>query len=212
MFQSKSSSKFAARLAAVSLLSAVALTTTLEAQAALDFTVTASGGGGGNNMGYNPCTAPILGPSLTIQGCLLNDTTKLINATGTENFVANGGQARVEAQDGAFTFAKIDPLNFLASEFIMNINTVQGQSGSVVFSDVSGSSASFAVGNGSNFFTITGLTALDFVSVTATGFSIQDIRQIRVTPGTNTPVPLPGALALMFVGLVGLFGARKFRK
>ena len=48
----------------------------------------------------------ILGPALTVQG-VTNQTHFLVSFTGLENLIANGGQARVEAEDGAFSYLTI---------------------------------------------------------------------------------------------------------
>jgi hypothetical protein len=183
-----------------------------------DFTVTALGGigSGGNNLVYNPCSAPILGPALTTRGCLNGaNNNLLVNAIGTENLLVNGGQARVEAADGSFTFVTIDPLNFYASSIIMNINAAA--TGSVVFSNASGSSSSFAVSSGgSNAFRIDLTSASDLVnliSFTST-VQIQDVRQVRFDIGqapTNN-VPVPASAALLGLGLLGLSIARKAKK
>ena len=63
---------------------------------------TGNSGGGTDNVIFNACSGANLGPALTVQGCLNTSHTTLVDFTSTENLVANGGQARVEAQDGAF--------------------------------------------------------------------------------------------------------------
>ena len=47
-----------------------------------------------------------------MQGCLNTEPCNSVNFTGTENLVANGGQARIEAATGtfdAFTINFADP-------------------------------------------------------------------------------------------------------
>ena len=71
------------------------------AQATLSLVEGISGGNTGtDNVVINPCDNVNEGPALTVQGCLNTDHATKVNFTGTENLVANGGQARFDAADG----------------------------------------------------------------------------------------------------------------
>lgn len=150
---------------------------------------------GGDNVVFNPCAAEVTSGT-TVSGCLNTDQSTYVTFTGTESLTVNGGQARVEAADGAFNSLLIQmasaTLGF--TQIVFNINTDSTDpTGSIailanLFSPGSAASytQSFSVANGQNFFTVISnggdvIQSLSFASdVGVNSVSFQDTRQVRI--------------------------------
>lgn len=180
---------------------------------------------GGDNVLFN--SGGLINDALTVQGRVNGN---LVNLTGTELLHSNGGQARVEALVSAGESA--DSYDYLALEMpsnrftqlVWNLNTVNGaRSGSVTFTidgvlydgpDAGTAADQFAIGNGGNFFTILadgGMTIgkVEFQSTV----QLIDTRQIRIggISEAEAPVPEPGTLLTLGLGLFGLSYFRRAR-
>lgn len=194
------------------------------ASADIIFTPSPGSNTGTDNVVFNSCSGIITGPALMVQGCLNSSTSTIVDFTGTENLVVNGGQARIEAQDGSFNSltTNLDPLATSAfTSLIFNINTALGDSGTITINVQPIAEAlvsqSFAVANGQNFFRIDAINGelIQFVNFLSTGIgmesvSFDDVRQVRIG-GVATPLPEPGVLGLlgMVLGVVGLTARRR---
>ena len=224
----------AAAVGALSLLATVPARADLVLQTGL-----VGGSGGLSNVIFNSCGLGVqLG--LTIQSCLNDSTTTLVNFSGLEDLtIGGGGQATIVAAGGAFDAVHIqfaDPtLGFSKLQF--NIDALAD--GTATFFGVDQFGAvfdfgSFAIdGNGQNFFTmgsLNGQVATSFTILSTTPLqSINDLEQVRLgaasaavcaNGATNFPIcslqvvetPEPISVALMGVGLLGLGAARMVRR
>jgi hypothetical protein len=130
------------------------------------------------------------------------------------------GQARVEAQDGAFRFLSVylqDGGTF--NDLIFNLNTPNDLTGiaQITVNLLGGGTQVYNLGvdNGQNFLTIlaTGtdrITSVDINSnVGVNAIDIDDGRQFRISGLGATPVPEPGTLALFAAGLIGIQRLRR---
>ena len=146
--------------------------------------------------------------ALTVEGVVNNAANSLVEFEGTETLHANGGQARIEGFGGSsYDHLLITIPGSTFTKLVMNLNSVAGSGTVTFFLDGVAFGNGFALGNGSNFFTIEGLGGTKFSTVAfQSTLDVMDTRQIRiggVAPAT-TPVPEPSAWAMMLAGLAAV--------
>lgn len=156
---------------------------------------------------FNSCAAgTIITTGNPITGCLAQSNSTIVKFTGSETLKADaGGQARIEAADGQYSFLSVamQDLSVGFTRIIFNINTDRDDSAGKIdltvnlFNPASPSMLLFAglnLANGENFFTVTstGGDVIQSISFTSqAGFnsvSFDDTRQVRI--GT-APAPRP---------------------
>jgi len=180
------------------------------------------GSGDVENVLFNE--AGLIATGTTVQG-ITNQTGSIVNFISNENLLTPPlGQARIEAQDGAFdnlVIAMNDPSQGF-SKLQFNINSASD--GTVTFSIVDQFGGlfggTFALDDkGENFFTMYSLD--NQVMVNATIFSTSpiqantDLSQVRIGPADKSnPVPEPATLLLLGIGLISAagYGKKKFKK
>jgi len=182
------------------------------------------GNTGTDNVVINPCDNVNEGPALIVQGCLNTDHAMNVNFTGTENLLANGGQARFDPADGvafdAVTINFADP-SFGFTKLIFNLDAIQDGTADFRAVDQFGNVFNFADialdGEGENFFTLLatdGQIAVSFSLLsTDPTQNISNLQQVRLG-AVEIPrqIPEPGSLALIGVGLLGIAGLARRRK
>jgi PEP-CTERM motif-containing protein len=165
---------------------------------------------------------------LTVQG-ITNQTGMWVDITGQELLLADGGQARVSGQDGAFTWLQIQPTvaGMLFGEFEANLTvfktTGQTPTGTVTVSVTnnfaSTETSNYDVGAGQNYFSLLAVDPQLIRSILITStIPLENIEQIRLGEvqqdggegGGGVTVPEPANLLMFGVGLIGI--ARRFRR
>jgi len=200
------------------------------AQAAVIFGTGNPGNAGTDNVIFNNCSGSLTqSGSSTVQGCLNSSRSTIVNFTSDENLVASGGQALIQAADGAFDNLDIylDAAGTTFSKLILALNTdgsgVNADSGNIIFTAfLSGggtvTSSAFAIsGNSNHFFYIEGnagetFTKVSFASdIGVNAVLLDDVSQVRLG-GVSSPVPGPAAIGLLGLGLLGLGLAARRRR
>ena len=146
---------------------------------------------------------------MTVSG-QTNPTDTLVGITGEEDLITPAlGQARVEAEDGAFTIATIAPINpglaFSSLSFQVNPTDQSGGTLTLEVENQFGVLAMFAqdITPGLVFFGVIAMDGqvIERGTITVDGNTIADIRQIRVG---LVPVPELASLALSGIGLASV--------
>lgn len=165
-----------------------------------------------SNLVRNPCGLATPDTGLSVQGCLNDDHSAIVDLSSNEEITIDGGQATLQATDGPFSTLTIAAASF--TTLILDIDA--DVDGFVTFTDGAGTSAPFALDDdGSNFFTLTGIVgnSVTFVTSLLSGGAetaiVDEVKQIRL--GQVAAIPEPETYALMMAGLaaLGFIGRRR---
>ena len=138
-----------------------------------------------------------------VQG-ITNNTGLIVTFTGDGETLTTpaAGQARIQAADGSFDFLRVEIIGGIFKSLILNLDALAN--GNVEFTtDEVGSgpavSPLFALsGSGNNYFTITSVVGLEYISlrtdVGVTSIGLDNISQFRI--GGAAAVPEPGSLIM----------------
>jgi hypothetical protein len=145
----------------------------------------------------------LIGTGPVVQG-ITNNTDLVVTFTGDGEILTTpaAGQARIQAADGSFDFLRVEIIGGIFKSLILNLDALAN--GNVEFTtDEVGSgpvvSPLFSLsGSGNNFFTITSVVGLEYISlrtdVGVTSIGLEDISQFRI--GGAAAVPEPGSLIM----------------
>ena len=165
-----------------------------------------------SNLVRNPCGLATPDTGLSVQGCLNDDHSVIVDLTSDEEITIDGGQATLQPTDGLFSTLTISAAAF--TTLILDIDA--DVDGFVTFTDGAGTSTPFALDDdGSNFFTLTGIVgnSVTFVTSVVSGGAetdiVDEVKQIRL--GQVAVIPEPETYALMMAGLaaLGFIGRRR---
>ena len=169
------------------------------------------------------CDGNITGPAATIQGCLNQTRSQLVDLTTTgDSLDTQGvGQAQLIAEDGSFDdllieFASGETFNHL----IFNIDVLNGEGdGTATFTASLVGEPDFTEtfdldANGQNFFTVQAINGEFMTSfLIESSVQLENVNQIRIGAadggGGGIPVPEPTAIGLFGLGLVAVALGRR---
>ncbi len=151
-----------------------------------------------------------------------NQTDTRFRFSSNENIITPaGGQARIEASDGAFSTLRIEPFNtgIFFTELDFNVNANTNGMVTITATENNGmmTAMTFSVASGGeNFFQVLAINnqLIRSVTISSTSQIFQDIRQIRVGGVTtsNNPIPEPTTMLLLGTGLAGIAGVVRRRR
>lgn len=169
------------------------------------------------------CEGNATGPASTIQGCLNQTRSQLVNLTTTgDSLDTQGvGQAQLIAEDGSFNDLAIELAGDATFDYlIFNIDVLNGEGdGTATFTASLLGEPDFTQSfdldeNGQNFFTVQAINGELLTSfLIESSVQLENVNQIRIGPaegdGGEIPVPEPAAIALLGLGLVAVALGRR---
>jgi hypothetical protein len=145
---------------------------------------------------------------------ITNQSGLIVLFEGLEDLTTpSGGQARVEAVDGAFTTYTFSVQNGTFLSYIFNLSTLNNASGSATITAVDNLGASlvgtFSISGGQNFFTVYAVDDQQLMSVNVVStVPLENVGQNRVG-GAVGEIPEPGTYALVAAGIGALVYIRR---